>query len=108
MRQHVQLDVRRARPVGRHPERHGHHHDGTPMTTADVIYSLKRNLNPNSYWFFAFTNVKSIDQTGPWEVTVRMKKADVTFPGLMSTPAGGIGPEAYLKAKGKNYGTPGA
>ncbi|HXD70214.1 MAG TPA: ABC transporter substrate-binding protein, partial [Gaiellales bacterium] len=83
-------------------------HDGTPMTTADVIYSLKRNQNPNSYWFFAFTNVKSVDQTGPWEVTVRMKKADVTFPGLMSTPAGGVGPEAYVKAKGKNYGTPAA
>src|SRR5689334_2581841 len=83
-------------------------HDGTPMTTADVIYSLKRNQNPNSYWFFAFSNVKSIDQTGPWEVTVRMKRADVTFPGLMATPAGGVGPEAYVKAKGKNYGTPAA
>jgi len=83
-------------------------HDGTPMTTADVIYSLQRNQNPNSYWFFAFTNVKSVEQTGPWEVTVRMKKADVTFPGLMSTPAGGVGPEAYVKAKGKNYGTPAA
>jgi peptide/nickel transport system substrate-binding protein len=83
-------------------------HDGSPMTTADVVYSLKRNQNPNSYWFFAFTNVKSIDQTGPWEVTVRMKKADVTFPGLMATPAGGVGPQAYVKAKGKNYGTPAA
>jgi peptide/nickel transport system substrate-binding protein len=83
-------------------------HDGTPMTTADVIYSMKRNLNPNSYWFFAYTNVKSVDQTGPWEVTVRMKRADVTFPGLMSTPAGGVGPAAYVKAKGKNYGTPAA
>jgi peptide/nickel transport system substrate-binding protein len=83
-------------------------HDGSPMTTADVIYSLKRNQNPNSYWFFAFSNVKSIDQTGAWEVTVRMKRADVTFPGLMATPAGGVGPQAYLKAKGKNYGTPAA
>jgi peptide/nickel transport system substrate-binding protein len=83
-------------------------HDGSPMTTADVMYSLKRNQNPNSYWFFAFTNVKSIDQTGPWEVTVRMKRADVTFPGLMATPAGGVGPQAYIKAKGKNYGTPAA
>jgi peptide/nickel transport system substrate-binding protein len=26
----------------------------------------------------------------------------------MATPAGGIGPEAYVKAKGKNYGTPAA
>ena len=83
-------------------------HDGSPMTTADVLYSLKRNLNPNSYWAFAYANVKSVDQTGDWEITVRMKRPDVTFPALMSTPAGGVGPEAYVKAKGKSYGTPSA
>ncbi len=55
-------------------------HDGSPMTTADVIYSLKRNLNPNSYWAFAYANVKSIDQTGPWEVTVRDEAAGRDVP----------------------------
>ncbi len=83
-------------------------HDGSPMTTADVIYSLKRNLNPNSYWAFAYFNVKSIEQSGTWEVTVHMKRPDVIFPGLMATPAGGVGPQAYVTAKGKNYGTPAA
>jgi peptide/nickel transport system substrate-binding protein len=83
-------------------------HDGSPMTTADVMYSLKRNLNPNSYWAFVYFNVKSIEQTGTWEVTVHMKRPDVIFPGLMATPAGGVGPQAYVTAKGKNYGTPAA
>jgi peptide/nickel transport system substrate-binding protein len=81
-------------------------HDGSPMTTSDVVFSLKRNFNPNSYWAFAYANVKSVEMTGPWEVTVRMKRPDVTFPALMSTPAGGVGKAAYVQAKGKNYGTP--
>ena len=81
-------------------------HDGTPMTTADVIFSLKRNQNPELLLGFAFINVKSVEQTGAWEVTVQMKRARRDFPGLMATPAGGVGPEAYVKAKGKNYGTP--
>jgi peptide/nickel transport system substrate-binding protein len=34
--------------------------DGSPMTTADVVFSLRRNLNPASYWYFAYTNVKSV------------------------------------------------
>jgi peptide/nickel transport system substrate-binding protein len=34
-----------------------------------------------------------------------MKRPDVIFPGLMATPAGGVGPQAYVTAKGKNYGT---
>jgi peptide/nickel transport system substrate-binding protein len=80
-------------------------HDGTPMTTADVVFSMKRHLNPASYWAFAYFNVESIEQTGAWEVTVRMKRPDVIFAGLMATPAGGVGPQAYVTAKGKNYGT---
>jgi peptide/nickel transport system substrate-binding protein len=80
-------------------------HDGSPMTTADVVHSLRRHFNPNSYWAFAFANVKSVDQTGQWEVTVRMKRPDVVFPALLCTPAGGVGPAAYVKAKGKSYGT---
>jgi peptide/nickel transport system substrate-binding protein len=75
------------------------------MTTADVVFSMKRHLNPASYWAFAYFNVKSIEQTGTWEVTVHMKRPDVIFPGLMATPAGGVGPQAYVTAKGKNYGT---
>jgi peptide/nickel transport system substrate-binding protein len=80
-------------------------HDGSPMKISDVVFSMKRHLNPNSYWAFAYFNVKSIEQTGTSEVTVHMKRPDVIFPGLMATPAGGVGPQAYVTAKGKNYGT---
>ncbi|MDR2987181.1 MAG: ABC transporter substrate-binding protein, partial [Nocardiopsaceae bacterium] len=82
--------------------------DGSPMTTADVVFSLRRHLNPASFWNFAYVNVKSIDQTGPNEVTISMKRADQVFHPLLATPAGAVGKASYIQAKGKAYGTPSA
>ncbi len=82
--------------------------DGSPMTADDVVFSLRRNLNAASYWNFAYVNVKSVDKTGPDEVTVSMKRPDQVFHPLMATPAGGVGKASYVQAKGKAYGTPGA
>ncbi len=76
------------------------------MTADDVVFSLRRQLNPNSFWNFAYVNVKSIDKTGPAEVTVTMKRPDETFHPLLATPAGGVGKASYIQAKGKSYGTP--
>ena len=83
-------------------------HDGSPMTADDVVFSLRRHLNPASFWNFAYVNVKSIDKTGPAEVTVTMKRPDEVFHPLLSTPAGGVGKASYIQAKGKSYGTPSA
>ena len=83
-------------------------HDGSPMTADDVVFSLRRHLNPASFWSFAYVNVKSIDKTGPAEVTVTMKRPDEVFHPLLATPAGGVGKAAYIQAKGKSYGTPSA
>ena len=81
-------------------------HDGSPMTADDVVFSLRRHLNPASFWNFAYVNVKSIDKTGAAEVTVTMKRPDEVFHPLLATPAGGVGKAAYIQAKGKSYGTP--
>ena len=83
-------------------------HDGSTMTVDDVVFSLRRQLNPNSFWNFAYVNVKSIDKTGPSEVTVTMKRPDAVFHPLLATPAGGVGKASYIQAKGKSYGTPSA
>lgn len=80
--------------------------DGSPMTVEDVIFSLRRHLDPSSYWNFAYVNVKGIDQTGPAEVTIKMKRPDEVLHPLLATPAGGVGKASYVKAKGKSYGTP--
>ena len=82
--------------------------DGSPLTAADVVYSLKRHLDPaaGSYWGVPFyDNVSAIEQTGSREVTVRFKQPDALFERMLSTAAGIIGSKAYTERAGKAYGT---
>ena len=82
--------------------------DGKPMTAADVVYSLERNLDPKvgSYWSATYQYVKSIKQTGPDQVTVFMKRPDALFSEFLALPTAGVGEKAYIKSKGSSYGTP--
>jgi len=81
--------------------------DGTGLTSADVVYSMMRNLNPNvgavngAY----YGSVKSIRATGPYQVTVNFSKPDELFVKEMATISGSIAEKAYLIKKGKTYGT---
>jgi peptide/nickel transport system substrate-binding protein len=81
--------------------------DGKPLTAADVVYSLQRNMDrtvhPVNGSFF--DNVSSIEQTGPSEVTVHFSKPDELFIKEMATVAGGVAEAAYIKDKGSDYGT---
>jgi peptide/nickel transport system substrate-binding protein len=82
--------------------------DGKPLTAADVVFSLTRQLNPKlgGTWTDPwFTDVASIKQTGANQVTVRFTQADAVFVEIMSTTAGQISEAAYATAKGKEYGT---
>jgi peptide/nickel transport system substrate-binding protein len=82
--------------------------DGHPLTAADVVYSLSRQLNPHlgGTWTDPwFTDVASIKQTGANQVTVNFSSPDAVFVEIMSTTAGQISEASYVKAKGKEYGT---
>ncbi|WP_308466354.1 ABC transporter substrate-binding protein [Rathayibacter soli] len=81
-------------------------HDGTPMTAADAVASMRRNIDPavGSSWFSTYQNVKSIDQTGPMEVTVTLTKPDSQFNLGISGSAGVVESAHTLAEKGKNYG----
>jgi peptide/nickel transport system substrate-binding protein len=81
--------------------------DGKPVTGAEVAYSLNRNLNPSlgSYYSDFFTNVSTIRQTGPLQVTVKLKRPDELFNQVMSLSAGAVTEEAYDKTKGKSLGS---
>jgi peptide/nickel transport system substrate-binding protein len=83
-------------------------HDGTTMTAADVVASLKRHLDPNvgSYWGSVYRNVKSIAQTGTDQVTVTLTKPDSQFNQYMAASPGTVESAATLAKDGKDYGNP--
>lgn len=83
-------------------------HDGTVLTAKDVVASLRRHMDPavGSAWENTFRNVKSIDMTGPLEVTVRLTKPDAVFNQEMATSSGTIESAATLARAGKDYGSP--
>ncbi|MFF0870091.1 ABC transporter substrate-binding protein [Nonomuraea sp. NPDC003560] len=83
-------------------------HDGSPLTADDVVASMRRHMDPavGSYWVSSYQNVKSVEKTGPMEVTVHLKKPDHLFNEQMGTSAGTIESAAFLAAQGAGYGTP--
>lgn len=84
-------------------------HQGGTMTADDVVYSLKRaaNYDLGSMVAGAYDEVKSIEATGPLEVTVTLNQADVTFHQEMATHSGRIVSQATTESQGDKVGTPG-
>ena len=83
--------------------------DGQPMTAADVVYSLKRHLDPEegSYWAGDVVgNIASVEQTGDAEVTVKLNAPDATFNSYMVTPIGTVVEQAFREKAGASFGTP--
>jgi peptide/nickel transport system substrate-binding protein len=82
-------------------------HDGSPLTAADVAFSLNRTVkSPTSLWATWTTSEKTIVATGPMEVTVKLSQPDVLFLQMMALPPGAVGKQSYIEAKGSAYGTP--
>lgn len=81
-------------------------HDGSEMTADDVVYSIERSREPSSYWAPWLTSVDTVQRTGEWEVTVKLKQPDVLFPQMMALPPGAVGSRRAIEAGGDNYGGP--
>jgi peptide/nickel transport system substrate-binding protein len=81
-------------------------HDGTPLTAADVVASMSRHLDPavGSFWYSAYQNVTSIEQTGDREVTVTLSVPGSQFNLAMGGAAGVVESAATLAAAGADYG----
>lgn len=81
-------------------------HDGSALTADDVVASLRRHLDPavGSYWASAFTNVKSVEKTGPMQVTVTLARPDSLFNQYMAVSPGTIESAGTLAAGGADYG----
>jgi peptide/nickel transport system substrate-binding protein len=85
-----------------------HFSDGHLLTPADVVASLRRHIDPTSgsYWGFYFANVKSIDQSGPHQVTIHLTRPDELFNSELTTAGGAISEASALESAGANYGSP--
>lgn len=84
--------------------------DGSPLTPEDVVYSLTRNLDVNngSYFQSYYNRVKSIEQTGPAQVTVRLSNPDALWNTSTILTAGSyIVSKKFAEAAGKAFGSPG-
>jgi peptide/nickel transport system substrate-binding protein len=82
--------------------------NGDPVTPADVVYSLDRQLSTSLGGFYTdvFNRVKSIAQTGSDQVTISMNKPDYWLEGELASMGGIIIQKSFAQAQGKNYGTP--
>jgi len=82
--------------------------DGHPVTPADVVYSLDRNIDPKLGGFYGlvFNRVKSIAATGSTQVTITLKQPDYWLPGELASIPGIVIEKAFAQKQGKNYGTP--
>jgi peptide/nickel transport system substrate-binding protein len=82
--------------------------DGHPVTPADVVYSLARQMNPQTGVIYSavFNRVKSIAATGPDQVTITLKQPDYWLQGELSSMPGIIIEKSFAQKEGYNYGTP--
>ena len=84
--------------------------DGSPMTPDDVVYSMRRIMNPATHAYASsyYANVKSISRTGPWQITVKLKRPDRQWkyvPAMSAT--GAVISKAFALAHPTDLGKPG-
>jgi peptide/nickel transport system substrate-binding protein len=82
--------------------------DGHPVTPADVVYGLKRNMDPKLAGFYGqvFTRVSSVKATGSNQVTITLKQPDYWLEGELASIPGVVIEKSVVQQEGKNYGTP--
>jgi peptide/nickel transport system substrate-binding protein len=79
--------------------------DGSPVTSADVVWSLEHSASPSTAVSFLYANVKSITATGPYQVTVQFKRPDSLFLFEMSSFSGMIQEKKFAQHAGSKLGS---
>lgn len=81
--------------------------NGAAVTPEDVVYSLKRNLDPRIGGFYgpSFTRVDTIEQSGPRQVRVTLRKPDMWLRGELSAVAGVVLQKSYVESRGARFGS---
>ena len=79
--------------------------DGSPVTAADVVWSLQHSASPATAVAFLYANVKSISATGPLQVTVAFNKPDSLFLLEMATFVGMVQEKKFAVHAGSKLGS---
>jgi peptide/nickel transport system substrate-binding protein len=81
--------------------------DGSPVTAADAVFSLKRAADPKGggFYYGSFDRVKSIEATGDKTLKITLTQPDYWLLGELSSTPGEIVQQKYVEAKGKDFGT---
>lgn len=81
--------------------------DGHPMTVADVVYSLDRQVNPKNASFYSVytSEIKSVTQSGREQVTVTTKTPYVLMKDVMALGISAVIEKEYAERAGSKYGT---
>jgi len=81
--------------------------DGSPLTVEDVVFSLKRNMDPavKSRWARYYVNVDKIEAEGDSKVRVTLKEPDVMFHAAMATAASAVVQQRHTEANKGQIGT---
>lgn len=80
-------------------------HDGSPMTADDVVWSMRRHMADDAAESDEFGNVRSVEKTGPTEVTFTMTQSDAVFVQALAGDAGVVLSRKLVEAQGADYGT---
>lgn len=82
--------------------------DGSAVTADDVVYSLQRQIDPETQAVNAsnFAYVEKIDATSPSEVTIDFSQHDSAFRNTLVTVAGEILQRDFTEEAGADIGTP--
>jgi peptide/nickel transport system substrate-binding protein len=78
--------------------------NGTPLTSADVAWSLTRDADQKGSWGFLFTPIKSVTASGPHKVVIHMSSAFAPLLPALSTFAASIYSKAAYAKYGKSFG----
>lgn len=82
--------------------------DGTPVTPADVVYSLERSWKDvTSAYYGAFVLVSAIEVTGDRQVTISFVAPDSIFREALTGGAGAILSKSFSEQQGETLGTSG-
>lgn len=81
-------------------------HDGSPVSTEDVLWSMQRHAAEGADESDEYGNVVSMAVTAPDQITVTMAQRDAIFIQAMAGNGGIIWNPRVIEAEGDNFGQP--